>query len=243
MRARRRIGDDSPLNPHTPCRAARCPPFSADRAPRARARTASLRSPGAAWECRGGGGDGWRDAQAGVPSAEWPRAQLAFKDSMVHGILQFTPSIAFRYVLHRCESRDIRCRESSKRFSQTGGGSPRRRARPRPGCARAGRGGRPFRFSIPWRSPRPKGCFGARGDARRRGRPPGRAPRAAFSWDWFAGCGSGNGNDPSAGSPTETLLRLLLPLNDKVQWTSRDVAGGEPPTSPRSEHFTGPFNR
>ncbi|KAF7114874.1 hypothetical protein RHSIM_RhsimUnG0072300 [Rhododendron simsii] len=29
----------------------------------------------------------------------------------------------------------------------------------------------------------------------------------------------------------------------QVQWTSRDVAGGEPPTSPRSEHFTGPFNR
>ena len=41
-------------------------------------------------------------------------------------------------------------------------------------------------------------------------------------------------NDPSAGSPTETLLRLLLPLNDKVQWNSRDVAGSEPPTSPRS---------
>ncbi|XLT32901.1 hypothetical protein HN873_064193 [Arachis hypogaea] len=50
-------------------------------------------------------------------------------------------------------------------------------------------------------------------------------------------------NDPSAGSPTETLLRLLLPLNDKVQWTSHNVAGSEPPTSPRSEHFTGPFNR
>ena len=31
---------------------------------------------------------------------------------MIHGILQFTPSIAFRCVLHRCESRDIRCRES-----------------------------------------------------------------------------------------------------------------------------------
>jgi hypothetical protein len=53
-----------------------------------------------------------RDAQAGVPSAEWLRAQLAFKNSMVHGILQFTPSIAFCYVLHRCVSRDIRCRES-----------------------------------------------------------------------------------------------------------------------------------
>ncbi|KAK8631940.1 hypothetical protein V6N13_028717 [Hibiscus sabdariffa] len=29
----------------------------------------------------------------------------------------------------------------------------------------------------------------------------------------------------------------------QVQWTYRDVAGSEPPTSPRSEHFTGPFNR
>ena len=28
-------------------------------------------------------------------------------------------------------------------------------------------------------------------------------------------------NDPSAGSPTETLLRLLLPLSDKVHETSR----------------------
>lgn len=53
-----------------------------------------------------------RDAQAGVPSTGWLRAQLAFKNSMVHGILQFTPSIAFCYVLHRCVSRDIRCRES-----------------------------------------------------------------------------------------------------------------------------------
>ena len=61
---------------------------------------------------RGVGGDAVRDAQTDVPSARRPRAQLAFKDSMVHGILQFTPSIAFRYVLHRCESRDIRCRES-----------------------------------------------------------------------------------------------------------------------------------
>ncbi|KAF9662362.1 hypothetical protein SADUNF_Sadunf18G0045400 [Salix dunnii] len=123
-----------------------------------------------------------RDTQADVPSTRRPRAQLAFKDSMVHGILQFTPSIAFRYVLHRCESRDIRCRESF-RLSQKEG-----------------------------------------------------APPLASGFVGFE-------NDPSAGSPTETLLRLLLPLNDKVQWTSRDVASGEPPTSPRSEHFTGPFNR
>lgn len=53
-----------------------------------------------------------RDTQADVPGPKGLGAQLAFKNSMVHGILQFTPSIAFRYVLHRCESRDIRCRES-----------------------------------------------------------------------------------------------------------------------------------
>ncbi|KAH0438243.1 hypothetical protein IEQ34_026135 [Dendrobium chrysotoxum] len=52
------------------------------------------------------------DAQADVPLADWPRAQLAFKDSMVRGILQFAPRIAFRCALHRCESRDIHCRES-----------------------------------------------------------------------------------------------------------------------------------
>ena len=76
-----------------------------------------------------------------------------------------------------------------------------------------------------------------------RERPRGADPRVCYNM--FAGrsAGAGFDNDPSAGSPTETLLRLLLPLNDKVQWTSRDVAGGEPPTSARSEHFTGPFNR
>ena len=59
----------------------------------------------------------WRDAQADVPSARRLRAQLAFKNSMVRGILQFTPGIAFCYVLHRCESRDIRCRESFRVLS------------------------------------------------------------------------------------------------------------------------------
>ena len=35
-------------------------------------------------------------------------------------------------------------------------------------------------------------------------------------------------NDPSAGSPTETLLRLLLPLDDQVCFTSRIRRIGEP---------------
>lgn len=55
-----------------------------------------------------GGGGRRDDAQAGMPSDE-PRAQLAFKNSMIRGILQFTLRIAFRCVLHRCESQDIRC--------------------------------------------------------------------------------------------------------------------------------------
>ena len=41
-------------------------------------------------------------------------------------------------------------------------------------------------------------------------------------------------NDPSAGSPTETLLRLLLPLSDKVYLTShiRIESGCGPEGSP-----------
>ncbi|PHT25470.1 hypothetical protein CQW23_34903 [Capsicum baccatum] len=165
---------------------------------------------------------------------------------MVHGILQFTPSIAFRYVLHRCESRDIRCRESfvfteEARVPPTHAADGARGA----GCrfehslalSAPGFVGRPPR--APGRARRGRGG-GARAECR--STPPARAPRLLNA---FAGsfCCAGFDNDPSAGSPTETLLRLLLPLNDKVQWTSRDVAGSEPPTSPRSEHFTGSFNR
>ena len=51
-------------------------------------------------------------------------------------------------------------------------------------------------------------------------------------------------NDPSAGSPTETLLRLLLPLNDQVRSSSGRTS--EAPGAPRrgpSEDLTKPFNR
>ena len=45
-------------------------------------------------------------------------------------------------------------------------------------------------------------------------------------------------NDPSAGSPTETLLRLLLPLNNSVSSTSRlpKVASPPPRTPIRRSH-------
>ncbi|KAI3485759.1 hypothetical protein L1887_50857 [Cichorium endivia] len=147
------------------------------------------------------GGDAMRDAQAGVPSAGWLWAQLAFKNSMVHGILQFTPSIAFCYVLHRCVSP---------------------------------------------RYPLPRVVCDSKEATTNTHTANGTKLDASFSFVVFLGtyragvhvhgsfCFAGFDNDPSAGSPTETLLRLLLPLNDKVQWNSRDVAGGEPPTSPRS---------
>ena len=48
---------------------------------------------------------------------------------------------------------------------------------------------------------------------------------------------SGLGNDPSAGSPTETLLRLLLPLNDQVWSSSRRTGTGvapRPEANPRT---------
>ena len=61
-----------------------------------------------------------------------------------------------------------------------------------------------------------------------------------------------NVNDPSAGSPTETLLRLLLPLNDQV-WTSFRLVMASPPMARRprespvqdrqSEGLTKSFNR
>lgn len=61
-------------------------------------------------EERGGGEVGGcrGDALAEMPLVK-PRAQLAFKNSMIRGILQFTLRIAFRCVLHRCKSQDIRC--------------------------------------------------------------------------------------------------------------------------------------
>ncbi|KAL3524552.1 hypothetical protein ACH5RR_012924 [Cinchona calisaya] len=157
---------------------------------------------------------------------------------MVHGILQFTPSIAFRYVLHRCESRDIRCRESF-RLTVHAGHLPR--------SPRTGRreGGGQFAFSLALSAPG-FGSFhaaSARGAAGTTGSFPPAARGPVWLHEFAVVCSAGFDNDPSAGSPTETLLRLLLPLNDKVQWTSCDVAGSEPLTSPQSEHFTGPFNR
>ena len=67
-------------------------------------------------------------------------------------------------------------------------------------------------FEVLWRAP-----------AGRSRRQPGPAPAEAtvgkVSQGWEIYPKGELCNDPSAGSPTETLLRLLLPLNDQV-WTT-----------------------
>ena len=55
---------------------------------------------------------------------------------------------------------------------------------------------------------------------------------------------NGIGSDPSAGSPTETLLRLLLPLDSQVRPSSRHTrSSGCPPPRDQSEGLTKPSDR
>ena len=70
-----------------------------------------------------------------------------------------------------------------------------------------------------------------------------RAPKDTRAANAQRGAGEDTGNDPSAGSPTETLLRLLLPLNDKVWTASRGIRDGEPLQLLQSGGLTGSFNR
>jgi hypothetical protein len=162
-------------------------------------------------------------------SSEYQGAQDAFKDSMIHWILQFTLLIAFRCVLHRCESQEIRCWKLYIIFyisihSKT----------------------HAFYEHRPWRykgradqsTAVPKSnqstsqvynrctIFGENKNMTsvHNAQIP-RASKTACSKFFF-------NNDPSAGSPTETLLRLLLPLNDQVWSTSQQqssVAGSPKP--------------
>ena len=145
-------------------------------------------------------------------SSEYQGVQGAFKDSMIHWILQFTLLIAFRCVLHRCESQEIRCWKlylfaSSKRRSMTVVWCKKRRQRS------------PSLSNLDQYLPqRCKGvCWIGKSVHMPR--------KASYNPVQFI-------NDPSAGSPTETLLRLLLPLNDQVWSTSQQqgaVAGSPKP--------------
>ena len=121
---------------------------------------------------------------------------------MIHGILQFTLLIAFRCVLHRCESLEIRCQKlfkikilkifADKRIS------------------------RKFKTSWVYVNKRsadsteqvPQEKYNKQCTKCLNG---GETPRLlqGSETQLFV-------NDPTAGSPTVTLLRLLVPLNDQV---------------------------
>ena len=78
-------------------------------------------------------------------------------------------------------------------------------------------------FSLRWSLPPALGCIPKQPDT---GANTGRRTGHVLSRCRLSSCtnlvsDNDPGNDPSAGSPTETLLRLLLPLNDQVRASSR----------------------
>lgn len=126
-------------------------------------------------------------------------------------VLQFTPSLAAGCVLHRPSSRVIHRSELCLIFGFS--------STPKFDCQSK------FKKEI-WLS-RSAGAESRAG--RETARPPRRQtpaehikthPQKNHSFQSSATIV----NDPSAGSPTETLLRLLLPLNDQV-WSSFRYAG------------------
>ena len=138
-----------------------------------------------------------------------PKVQCAFKISMTHWILQFALRIAVRSVLHRCASLDIHCWKllwiKTKNFRSRSIVSVlskwvwkvHRYSRDTQRAKQPD-----LRLAIPKESTK-HNYNGSRGK---------------FFW-----CG----NDPSAGSPTETLLRLHLPLNGEVRKSSHEFIRNE----------------
>ena len=174
MRARRTIGDGSPLNPHTPCRAARCPPFL----PTARRGLGHGRQVSAP---RAGTGMPRGVAMGGVtPRQACPRPSglgrnLRSKTRWFAGFCNShqVSHFATFFIDARAE---ISVAESRLIGSQAGGGSPRRRRVPCRGALSPG-GAAALSASIPWRWPRPEGCCSGLVGTRAPGSSPG--PRAA----------------------------------------------------------------
>ena len=124
------------------------------------------------------------------------------------------------------EQREARSREGGGGRSSSGYGtrptSPKTRsqgyrtsalpARRQPPLEREGRRGPPRRQALP---------EGRRRQTLRRADASSRRAEARLARKSLADREGQTGNDPSAGSPTETLLRLLLPLNAQVRESSR----------------------
>ena len=211
------------------------------------------------------------------------RAPFAFKDLMIHSLLQFALRIAFRCVLHRRESQDIRCwgllnflffcslvwliwirfvelkdgflekegRRMTSRDTQTEIVRDEQRyakryehhlVPARAALLACGGGERPVRFGtgkvtrtaehdhlaakIPLgerlrnaRDHHPPPPNNKQDKTREVASLPPSTGRSLRSQAALASLAPLQFNDPSAGSPTETLLRLLLPLDDQIRVT------------------------
>ncbi|KAI3477925.1 hypothetical protein L1887_60185 [Cichorium endivia] len=192
-----------------------------------------------------------RDAWLGATRCVTPRQacprpdgfgrNLRSKTRWFTGFCNSHPSIAFCYVLHRCVSRDIRCRESFVIL---------REATTNTHTANGTKLDASFSFVVFLGTYRAGVCYGvglksmappngATTNISRRGasdRAKARYPLTPGYRYMFTGRSALQGSTMIL--PQVHLRKpcydFLLPLNDKVQWNSRDVAGGEPPTSPRS---------
>ena len=130
-----------------------------------------------------------------------PKAQYAFKSLSVHGILQFTMLIALRCALHRCSNRDI---HRWKLWAAHGDCHKQKAASNDLRCAVAVGTNRYVHHPV---QPTTREHL--------HGEPECTSPHRLHRRIHKSVIGT-CANDPSAGSPTETLLRLLLPLSDKV---------------------------
>ena len=113
---------------------------------------------------------------------------------MIHGILQFTLRIAFRCVLHRCESQEIRCQKLFFNYSL----KMVRLIKTKFGVLTGSK-------ILPETMKQFTQGVGLTSTLQSLNKP------SLLSKEFNKIV-----NDPTAGSPTVTLLRLLLPLNDQV---------------------------
>ena len=133
-----------------------------------------------------------------------PKAQYTFKSLLVHGILQFTMLITLRCALHRCSSRDIRRWKLC--LMQEVVIHPKQNTVTY--VIRQITVASQYRKTVLYRSTTREPVHE---EADVIPLPIHKLIKGSSQWNKWISV-----NDPSAGSPTETLLRLLLPLSDKV---------------------------
>ena len=182
MRARRTIGDESPLNPHTPCRAARCPPFLPT-ARRGLGHGRPVSAPRRGMGMPRGGAMGGVTPRQACPRPSGLRRNLRSKTRWFTGFCNShqVSHFATFFIDARAE---ISVAESRLKDSQTGGGSPPRCCIPGRGVLAPGEAAALSAFdSLALAAP--VGLLGARRDAR-----PRVVPRAARRERRFRGTGS-----------------------------------------------------